>query len=314
MLRRTGKPRLSAPLVLCVANVLLAQQPPTFTATSSIVAIPCSVVDESGNPVTGLTLNDFELYVDGVRRRVDSLWNDTDRPLLLGVVNDISRSQATRTVAKERDIERLLEQVIHGADRAFVVSVNDRVLLKSDVSRGRFGLRYAFLPIEGEPLGAQCGDAVGIDGRLHPACGGTALWNAIYESAHLKLASPSVNKVLVVLSDGNDTGSTHSFAESLEEMKRTGAVVYAVLYPDEMGAASSDELQRLSEETGGQSFAFQGSGLDPVLSKLATTVRTRYILGFIPDPTANDGKVHALRVTVRRSGVVVRARSEYSAP
>lgn len=128
------------------------------------------------------------------------------------------------------------------------------------------------------------------------------------------MASPSVNKVLVVLSDGNDTGSTHSFAESLEEMKRTGAVVYAVLYPDEMGAASSDELQRLSEETGGQSFAFQGSGLDPVLSKLATTVRTRYILGFIPDPTANDGKVHALRVTVRRSGVVVRARSEYSAP
>lgn len=169
MLRRTGKPRLSAPLVLCVANVLLAQQPPSFTATSSIVAIPCSVVDESGNPVTGLTLNDFELYVDGVRRRVDSLWNDTDRPLLLGVVNDISRSQATRTVAKERDIERLLEQVIHGADRAFVVSVNDRVLLRSDVSRGKSGLRYAFLPIEGEPLGAQCGDAVGIDGCTPPA-------------------------------------------------------------------------------------------------------------------------------------------------
>jgi Ca-activated chloride channel family protein len=288
------------------------QRSPVFTATSSIVMVPSSVADEAGNPVTDLAPADFELYVDGVRHRIANVWTDVNRPLLLGVVNDVSASQGSRTTERERDVERLMEQLLHGTDRAFVVGADDKVMLRSEVRRGAVGLLHVFLPPRGEPLGVQCGEAVGIDGRLHPACGGSALWNAIYACARLKLTSPSANKVLLVLSDGNDTGSTHSFSEALEEIKKSGTIVYAVVYPDKSGAASSGELQRLARETGGQSFALQDRDVASVLSKIATTIRSRYILGFVPDLTTIDGRVHTLKVVVRRRGVVVRARSEYA--
>ncbi|HVW08959.1 MAG TPA: VWA domain-containing protein [Bryobacteraceae bacterium] len=290
----------------------MAQRSPVFTTTSSIVTVPCSVTNASGVPVTDLAAEDFELYVDGVRHRIDHVWTDPDRPLLLGVVNDISLSQAARTGERDREIQELLEQLIHANDRAFVVSVNERVLLQSEVMRGEFGLRNVFLPVQGTPLGPQCGEAVGGDGRLHAACGGTALWNAIYASARLKLTSPSANQVLLVLSDGNDTGSTRSFTESLAELKRSGAAVYAVIYPDEMGVAPSDELQQMAGETGGASFALQGKSLASALSSIAAGIQARYILGFVPDSGAADGKVHTIRVTVRRNGVVIRARAEYT--
>ncbi len=267
-----------------------------------------------GAPVTDLTLSDFDLFVDGVRHRVDYLWTNSDRPLLLGIVNDVSLSQSARTAEGEHEIDRLLEQLIHGTDRAFVVSVNENVLLKSEVTRGEFGLRNAFLPLQGAPFGTQCGEGVGNDGRLHPACGGTALWNAIYSSARLKFTSASANQVLLVLSDGNDTGSTHSFDESLHEIRRSGTVVYAVIYPNELGVSSSNELQRLAEETGGQSFVLQGIRLDSVLSSIATTIQARFILGFLPDSPSTGDQGHKLRVSVHRNDVVVRARDQYSAP
>ena len=66
------------------------------------------------------------------------------------------------------------------------------------------------------------------------SAGEQPLWNAVYAAAHFKLNGAGDNKVLLILSDGNDTGSTHSFSSALEEVQRSGAVVYAIQYPDDL--------------------------------------------------------------------------------
>jgi VWFA-related protein len=301
---------------LLLTPALLSQDAALFHETTTLVTVPCAVTDEDGLAIHGLGVDDFRLYVDGVRRKIDNLWSEADLPLLLGVINDVSDSQRNYISEKDRAVAQLLERVVHGQDRAFVVAVNDNVVLKSEVSTGPYGLRYRILATPGgEPLGVPCGTLEGAHGRKRPICGGTALWNAIYASAHLKLSGPGGNKALLVLSDGNDTGSTHSFGAALDEVRKSGAVVYAVTYPDSLSPdASWDDLRRLADETGGIVFDLRGTDYSQVISRITADLRGHYVLGFRPDSTASETRRHSLRVEVVRSGATVRARREYSDP
>jgi VWFA-related protein len=289
---------------------------PVFRQTTTLVTVPCAVTDEGGLAINDLTVDEFRLYVDGVRRKIDNLWSDADLPLLLGVINDVGDSQRTHISEKDRAVTQLLEQVIHGQDRAFVVAVNENIILKSEVSAGPYGLRYRLLAKPGgELLTVSCGALEGTHGRIRPVCGGTALWSAVYASAHLKLSGPAGNKALLVLSDGNDTGSRHNFAAALQEVQQSGSVVYAVRYPDPLSTdASNEDLRRLTDETGGILFDPPGADYSGIISRIAADLHGRYILGFRPNSTASETQRHSIKVEVLRSGATVRARREYSGP
>jgi len=302
-------------IALLVAPALRSQDAPVFRDTTTLVTVPCVVTDEHGLSVSRLTAADFRLYVDRARREIDHLWLEADLPLLLGVIDDVSESQHNRVSENERAVTQLLERIVHRQDRAFVVAVNENVILKSEVSEGPYGLRYKLLPQGGEPLGVPCGTLEGDHGRKRPICGGTALWNAVYAAAHLKLSGPAGNKVLLIISDGNDTGSTHSFSEALEEVQRSGTVVYAIQYPDAVnGDISSGDLQRLADATGGMLFHLQGADYSDPIARIVSDLHGRYVLGFRPESTSSDSLQHTLRVEVPRPGATVRARRGYSGP
>lgn len=306
---------LRIPLVaLRLTSAMLSQDTPVFRGTTTLVTVPCAVTDEGGLAINDLSVDDFRLSVDGLPRKIDNLWSEGDLPLLLGVINDVSDSQRDHISEKDRAVTQLLERGIRGQDRAFVVAVNESITLKSEVSAGPYGLRYRLLATPGgEPLTVSCGAEA--HGAIRPVCGGTALWNAVYASARLKLSGPPGNKALLILSDGNDTGSTHSFGEALEEIQQTGAVVYVVNYPDTLGsAAPNDDLRRLAEETGGIFFDLHGANYPEIVSRIAADLRGRYVLGFRPDSTASETQRHTIKVEVLRSGATVRARREYSGP
>lgn len=73
----------------------------------------------------------------------------SEKPLLLGVINDVSISQTRWSAEREFAIDHLMEDLIQGADRGFIVAVDDKVMLRAEMKRGNSGLRYAFLPTEG---------------------------------------------------------------------------------------------------------------------------------------------------------------------
>jgi VWFA-related protein len=304
---------------LLLTPAMLSQDVPVFRETTTLVTVPCVVTDEHGLAISGLKVDDFRLYVNGARRGIDNLWSEADLPLLLGVINDVSESQRNRISEKDHAVTQLLERVIHGQDRAFVVAVNANVVLRSEVGEGPYGLRYGFLAPGGEPLGVPCGTLDGEHGRKRPVCGGTALWNAVYASARLKLNGPARNKALLILSDGNDTGSTHSFSATLEEVQRSGAVVYAIKYPDALSTeVSSDDLYRLTNETGGILFDSGGANYSEIISRIAADLHERYVLGFRPESMGSDAAsisdARSIKVEVIRSGATVRARREYFGP
>src|SRR5882724_5062242 len=94
-----------------------------------LVAIPCVVVDGRGAPVWDLRRDEFRVFDNDVRRTVENLWVDTDVPLTLAVLIDVSASQIERQAEHRQTALAVLERILSPGDSAFIVSINEEVRL-----------------------------------------------------------------------------------------------------------------------------------------------------------------------------------------
>jgi len=126
-------------------------------------------------------------------------------------------------------------------------------------------------------------------------------------------------RVVLVFTDGDDTASRIGFGKVLERARDEEVMVYSIGLESEyfngvrvVRSRPSRDLRKISEETGGGYFELQKSvDLAPTFSRVATELRSQYLIAFTPSTL--DGKVHKLEVRVNRPGMTVRARKSYLA-
>jgi VWFA-related protein len=277
-----------------------------FRDDVNLVVVPCSVTDAHGVAVAGLGAEDFRIYDNGAGQEVSYMALERDVPLTMGVIIDVSGSQRGYAQAHRDAVRKFLERAIGQQDRAFVAEVAESVILRSEATGGPYGLRDRALLRGEEPLGEPCPT---LHGRS--LCGGTALWEAVYAAASVKLQPVSGSKALVILSDGNDTGSIHKLGAAVEAAERADAVAYAIQYPDLVSGLTSEGLETLAAATGGIAFRSSEAGLEEILERIEADLRSRYILGFRPGSNDDQQGEHRLRVEAMRAGAVVHARTEY---
>jgi Ca-activated chloride channel family protein len=274
----------------------------------------------SGTPTGNLKVEDFRLLDNGEPRKIRNFWRESDLPLTVALVADVSGSQ-TEYVRSHRDtIGQFLKQAIGPRDRAMVVEVARQSRLISGLTSSGSDLSAAVEKI-GEPEGKQSsliGPACRNDTSPH-SCGGTALWHGLYYTAK-ELQPVSGRKAIIVLSDGLDTGSDIGLNDLIEAAQLAGVVVYSVKYPipmrftsisREMAQSAEHALDRLSRETGGLAFPDPGRRSPEIFSKIESDLRNLYVLGFNPPAEARDSRFHELEVTTTRQDLVVRARAGY---
>ena len=138
-------------------------------------------------------------------------------------------------------------------------------------------------------------------------------------------------RALVVLSDGVDMTSSHSFSELLGFVYETDVPIFTVALghaslgavhrnPDATRAlrAARARMEMLAESTGG--LYVQGSGsatLREAYESIVTTLRGSYLLGYYPRSSTLEGEGrgsvhrHTIEVKTRRRGLRTFARSEY---
>lgn len=278
-------------LLACAA---LLQDTPEFRSRVELVAIPCSVVDAAGSPVHGLRREDFRVFDNGVPRIVSYFSQDDDQPVTLGILVDDSDSQHGLLSEHRRTVFELLRRMLRPSDSAFVISIGEDVRLYRDLTLA-----------EMESFGDPCPKRQRIS-----ACGESPLWNAVYDAARLKLRGARGNKGLLLLTDGFDTGSVRSWSEAAAAALKADSVVYAIQYQSGSGRRYAPDLYRLVTETAGTWFS-ASSNLEPVIARLQTDLRRRYVVGFRPE-TVTFGKLrHELRIEVIRPELSVRARRAY---
>jgi Ca-activated chloride channel family protein len=307
--------------LMFVAGMFVAGQAPNLRVDVDLVTVPFSVSERGGAPVRGLHKEDFRILDNGQPLEIREFWQESDLPLTVAVVADVSGSQSAFVKTLRQDVARFLRQVVGARDRAMVVEVAQQAWLISDLTVSNEALEAAVDQVgtragrESPLLGPPCRNP-----SIPHACGGTALWHGLYYAAQ-KLKPVPGRKAIVVMSDGIDTGSDISVGKLIEMAQSAGVLVYSIKYLNRaryfsLGAAIaqavSHGLERLSRETGGLTYSNPGKDTSDVFSQIEADLRNIYVLSITPPPAAHDGKFHKLEVSTIRPNLLVRSRTGYS--
>lgn len=274
--------------------------------TSNLVTVPASVVDAQGRAITDLKLEDFELRVDGQPKNISEI-SRSEVPVTLALLFDNSESlQSAREFEKQAAI-RFFRSVIRPIDRAAIYSVATEVDLVQPLTNSVPSLVHTIEHF-GKPEGA------------------TKLLDAIIEASKYLRPYPG-RKVIVIVSDGEDTISDTSFDETLRRVLAADCQIYAVqtkqieyvmLTGETANAnvrslAAERRLQDLTSHTGGAVYTpLQTSDLDAAFSQISADLSQQYILSYYPTDDRADGRFRTISVRIAtRPNMKVRARRGY---
>jgi len=146
----------------------------------------------------------------------------------------------------------------------------------------------------------------------------TRLYDAIQESVE-RLIVEDGRKVVLVLTDGDDTASKVGVGKVMDLAREKDVMVYAIgleseYFNGQQRVRSSPDrgLKKLTEDTGGGFFLLKKTDdLGETFTRVAQELHSQYVLGFSPETF--DGKIHKLEVRVKKAGMNARARKTYVA-
>jgi VWFA-related protein len=264
-----------------------------FRTTSQTVAVYATVTDGTGRLVPDLEQKHFEIYDNGKPQPLTIFKSDV-QPITVVTMLDTSGSMTLNLellkVAAERFVLRLLPD-----DRARIGSFSDKILLSPQFISDRDELvRILRTDIQyGNP---------------------THLWDAIDRSVDA-LTPETGRRVVLVFTDGDDTGSKSDFRDVLTRAVNEDFMVYAIgLQSEILGKVTRPDrrLRELAEQTGGGYFELKHTAdLNSTFTRVADELHRQYVIGF--DPQKLDGVLHKLEVRVKIPGMNVRARKSYLA-
>ena len=286
---------LAAILLLCGGLSVHAQQP-TFRTGTRTVALYATVTDAQKRLVPDLIREDFEILDNDRPQSVDLFVNEV-QPISVVVMLDTSASMTGNLTLLEQAAEQFLMRMLP-KDKGLVGAFNDKIeFFPATFTNDRDQLIRSLRELDfGNP---------------------TRLYDAIAASMD-RLDKVDGRRVVLVFTDGDDTGSRADSGSVLEQARREEVMIYAVgLRSDyfngsrQVRSKPDSGLKRLAEETGGGYFELDDtSDLAPTFTRVAQELHSQYVLGFTP--TALDGKIHRITVTAK-PGMSVRARRSYIA-
>ena len=290
----------------------LAQEPETTIKVDvDIVSVLCSVRDKNGRFLTNLTKEDFTVFEDGKQQELRYFTRETDLPLTIGLLVDVSKSQENLIEIEKRAAMQFFRQVLRQKDMAFLMSFGHEAELLQDYTNSprllQQGLDQLRLSV---PVGGIHPGPVPQSGPVR----GTILYDAVYLAATEKLNREVGRKVIVVITDGMDYGSRVKLQEAVKAAHKSDAIIYGIYYVDHGYGGSDGELRRMAEETGGRVFRVdRKNSLETIFTELQEEMRSQYALGYTPLNSTKDGSFRKIEIRTSDRKLKVQARKGYFA-
>src|SRR5688572_21525212 len=302
--------RLAPPLALLtllfftpLPRTTSAQQP-TFRAQTDLVTFGVTVTDRRGNFLTDLSEDDFEIIEDDRKQTVKYFTRgaalDDGAEMHVGLLLDTSGSM-------QDDI-----QLARSAAIKFLNTLSDAkditlVDFDTEVRVSKYGQQDFPRLVER------------IRGRKPDG------FTAMYDALGLYLQGADLDdgrKILVLFTDGGDTRSTLSFADTMTLLRASDATVYAVGFiENQPGSVRSQQRLRLTQiaaETGGEAFfPLSMKQIEAAYDKIVAQIRAQYTLGYVSSSAQKDGRWRKVEIRVRRpdqKNLRVQTRKGYFAP
>ena len=283
-----------------------------FKVDSALVPLPVSVTDATGRAITNLKLSDFELKVDGKPAEIAEL-SRSESPIRLAMLFDNSSSvRVAREFEKDAAVKFFRQVLRPEKDLAALFSVSTVTRMEQGLTKDVSSIINA---IEFFP----------------PPEGATALLDGIILAANY-LSETQGRRVLVIVSDGDDTISDASFEDAVKAVQMANTQVYVVKTTDfenfirtksRQGNANIRQLAaerrmlELSKQTGGSVYSpIDEEELDRAFRQISAELSQQYILSYYPDDeTERRGELREISLGVKAKPTLsVRTRKGYYVP
>ncbi|MBA2379696.1 MAG: VWA domain-containing protein [Blastocatellia bacterium] len=299
------RPRIAEP----TATPFPADDGEVITVDSTLVPIPVSVVDRSGRAVRTLNLNDFDLKIDGRTVEISDI-SRAQTPVRLAMLFDNSGS-----VLKAREFE------IEAAIGFF------RRVLRPDRDLAALYSVSTYTRLE-QPFTRDVNLLVRTIRAMPPPTGATALLDGI-EMAAEYLGEQTGRRVIVIVSDGDDTKTDTTFDAALRMAQNYNCQIYVVRTTEfenfiRTGSRVSNANSRLltaerrmlefARQTGGSVFSpIDRSELDEAFRAISAELAEQYILNYYPDDLSPArGEFRKIELSIKgRDDMTIRARNGY---
>jgi Ca-activated chloride channel family protein len=279
--------RIAGIVLLALGAFALRAQDPaaTFHVDVKLVSIFVNVTDKNGALVGGLTRDDFAVYEDNRPQEIAVFERQSELPLNLTLAIDTSGSVHKDMSEEASAARRFAHAILRPQDQMSV-------------------LQFATEVTELTPFTNKLSVIDRRLGELHSDFA-TALYDAICLGSE-KLGRNPGRKVLVVISDGDDTVKNSTYAQALEAALRNEVMIYSIIDVPIEASAGRDlggehALITIAEQTGGKYFYVSDGGLDKAFARVSDDLRTQYLIGYYPHHQAPGTNFHRLTVTIPRA-------------
>ena len=350
---------LAVLLSICLSAIAQEKKPDqkkedeaaTIRVDTDLVTLDVAVADREGNRSnSGLRLEDFVVYENGVRQKVAN-FEATEVPFSLVLMIDTSGSTRGDVELMRRAVRGFLKE-LRPQDRVAVIQFNKEIELLKDLTADRRAVEHSL--------------------DLLNAGSGTAFYDSMQLALEEVLSKIEGRKAVVALTDGVDSYGYRSYEQILPLLEKGRVSTYFLeldtesfteagmvrncaeethfefsrkqlrKYTKEHAGKISEsyfeshcelskmeriqinqrlydsarrELREMADKTGGRVYPVKAlQQLDKAYSQIAAEIRTQYSLAYYPANEKHDGKWRSLKVEIKRPGFVARTRAGYRAP
>ncbi len=262
-----------------------------------LVSLFATVLDAKSKPVMSLREQDFVIYEDGVPQKISQFSRDYV-PLSIVILLDTSSSMSGRKLDNaRRSLNEFLGRLNPG-DEALLMTFRTRPTVLQPFTRD---------------LGKLKRDLKKLEGR-----GSTALYDSILAALDLAHTSNNRRRALLLLSDGINTYGRAQLRETIEQLRRHGAELFAIgletdlpedfRYRDMTRAV----LGELTRSAGGEAFIVEHPrDLRAICRAISDRMHNQYSFGYYPSKS-DSGNWRSIRIDTKVSGLrVVSSKTGY---
>jgi Ca-activated chloride channel family protein len=260
-------------------------QVPTIKVETRLVNVALNVVDAKGSPVGGLGRDDFEILEDGKPQKIAVFEKESSTPLSIVLAVDASESVMTSERLEKEAAKHFVNALLRDQDELDLMEFSEVV--------------REIVPFTNQKKRIESGL-----GEIRTGAA-TALYDAIYLASQKLDGTSAANgrrRVVVLITDGEDTVKGSRYTQALEEAQRAGAMVYSIIivpiYADAgRNTGGEHALIQLANDTGGKYYyVVDPKDLEPAFAHVSDDLRTQYLLGYYAPNRGADDSYRAIKV------------------
>ena len=194
----------------------------------SFVSVPVTVSDREGHYIPDLKKEDFTIYQDGVKQKT-IFFSTYNEPLKIVLLLDTSKS-TRNVIGKIKNAAKEFVDSLKKTDECQVATFDSKVNVINSFTSDHQAIKNSLDQIKINNYGA------------------TLMYNAVNQIVQNSFKDTKGRKVIIVLTDGNDFGSSLTKEEFLNRLEESDILIYSIFFKTDESFDDSADVSKKSKK------------------------------------------------------------------